>query len=126
MAEHPEDHINDDDTRNVSEDRMRINVGEGAEATRFLDGMEPGELIVMKNVTARILSKNKGSLDLQVEEVSFDQKATQGVNRATKRKATDTDIPEESPDIAIILSVPEPEEVSTGRVGTGNAPRSNT
>lgn len=115
-------HEDEDDTRNVSEDRMKINVGTGAEATRFLDEREPGDLIVMKNVLARILSKDdKGMLDLQVEEIAFDQKATQGVNRAGQRKSSDTDIPEESPDIAVILSVPEPEEVSTVR-GNSNKP----
>jgi len=127
MADHDDDHNTDhDDTRSVSQDRMRIGVGEGAEATRFLEKLEAGDMIVMKTVTARILGKNKGDLDLQVEEVLFDQKATQALNRAGQRKATDTDIPEESPDIAIILSVPEPEEITGAATGNGNRPRLDT
>jgi len=116
-----------EDTRDISEDRMRITVGEGAEATRFLEKLDPGSKIVMKSVVATILEKgDKGELELQVDEVLFDQKATQARNRANERKPTDTDVPEESPDIAIILAVPEPEEFSSGRTGNGNRPRTET
>jgi len=113
-----------DDTRDISEDRMQINVGDGDQATRFLEDKEVGSLIAIKGVVARILSKDKGKLDLQVQEVEFDKTGTAGLNNADTRKPPETPPPpEEQPDVAILLSVPEPEEQST--VGGGGNPPSN-
>jgi len=107
-------HDHDEDTRNVSQDLLSLNLGPHEEAQKLLAEKKSGDRVNLRNVSGTLITLEDGRLTLQVDQVEFDKGSNQRAAQADGSEVVTPPVPDDNAPVLILLGEPTTEHRTDG------------